>query len=166
MSSFSPFSLVPGKTPPYQCNELPFYTSISFPFFTHVSVSPCSGWLLVLSILTSEWLGKAGQHGMSMGLSGDGLHIKALAAFSLVLLLYWICPFLQAFLWDVGRKVVLGHILGPSRSFHCAFLAVRLLGLGFGLLIQSGLGPQISGPTWAYIQTNKNLLLKKFVKML
>ena len=82
-----------------------------------------------------------------MGLSGVGLRIKMLAAFSLELLLYWICPFLQAFLWDVGRKVVLSHILGPSRSFHCAFLAVGLLSLGFGLLIQSGLGPQISGPT-------------------
>ena len=86
---------------------------------------------------------------MSMGLSGARLHIKVLAAFSLVLLLYWICLFLQASLWDVGRKVVLGHILGPSRSFHCATLAVGLLGLGFGPIIQSGLGPQISGPTIA-----------------
>ena len=97
------FFLVPGKTP-FQGNELPFYTSISFPFFTYVSVSPRSGWLLVLSILTSEWLGKAGQHGMGMGLSSDGLHIKALAAFSLVLLLYWICPFLQAFCEVLGVK--------------------------------------------------------------
>ena len=51
--------------------------------------------------------------------------------------------FFRLFLWGIGRKVVLGHILGPSRSFHCAFLAVGLLGLDFGLLIQSGLGPQI-----------------------
>ena len=48
-----------------------------------------------------------------------------------------------------GRKVVLGHILGLSESFHCASLAVGLLGLGFGPLIQSGLGPQILGPTLA-----------------
>ena len=88
MSSLSPlFFWFPGK-PLYQCHELPFYTSISFPFFTYVSVSHYLGWLLVLSILTSEWLGKAGQQGMSMGLSDDGLHIKALAAFSLVLLSY------------------------------------------------------------------------------
>ena len=80
---------------------------------------------------------------MSMGLSGAGLHIKALAAFSLVLFLCRICPFLQVFLGDVGRKVVLGHILGPSRSFHSASLTVGLLVLGFGLLIQSGLGLQI-----------------------
>ena len=97
------FSLVPGKTL-FQGNELPFYTSLSFPFLTYVSVSPRSGWLFVLSILTSEWLGKAGQHGMSMGLLGDGLHIKALAAFSLMLLLYWICPFLQAFCEVLGVK--------------------------------------------------------------
>ena len=127
-----PFSWFPGRPPLSQCHKLPFYTNISFPFFTYVSVSPCLGWLLVLSILTSEWLGKAGQHNISMGLSGDGLHIKALAAFSLVLILYWICPFLQASPQDVRRKVVLGHILGSSRSSHCASLAVRLLGLGLG----------------------------------
>ena len=87
MNSSPPFFLVPGK-PLSQCHELPFYTNISFPFFTYVSISPCLGWLLVLSILTSEWLGKAGQQGMSMDLLDDGLHIKALAAFSLVLLSY------------------------------------------------------------------------------
>ena len=53
----------------------------------------------------------------SIGLSGAGLHIMVLAVFSLVLLLYWVCPFLQAFSWDVGREVILDYILGPSRSF-------------------------------------------------
>ena len=93
-SIFSPFFLFSlllsfgaSLLPSFQLS-FPFYTSIHFPFFIYVSVSPYLGWLLVLSILTSEWLGKAGQHGMSMGLSGDGLHIKVLAAFSLVLLLY------------------------------------------------------------------------------
>ena len=91
---------------------------------------------------------------MSMGLSGAGLHIKVLAAFSLVLLLYWIYLFIQAFLWDVGCKVVLDHILGPSRSFYCAFLVIGLLGLGFGPLMLSGLGPQISGPTILFYLQN------------
>ena len=31
-----------------------------YTFFTYVSVFPCSGWLLVLSIHTSEWLEKTG----------------------------------------------------------------------------------------------------------
>ena len=66
----------------------PFYTSIYLPFFIYVSVFLDLGYLLVLSIHTSEWLGKTGLYGMSMGLSGAGLHIKVLAAFSLVLLLY------------------------------------------------------------------------------
>ena len=35
----------------------------------------------------------------------------------------------------VGHRVVLGHILGPSRSFYCVSLKIGLLGLGFGPLM-------------------------------
>ena len=82
-----------------------------------------------------------------MGLSGAGLHVMVLAAFSLELLLYWICPFLQAFLWDVGCEVVLGHVLGPSWSCITRPKRLGFIGQGFGPLTQSGLGLQISGPT-------------------
>ena len=47
-----------------------------------------------------------------MGLSGDGLHIKVLAAFSPVLNL----SFPLGVLRDVGHRVVLGHILGPFKE--------------------------------------------------
>ena len=65
---------------------------------------------------------------MSMGLSGDGLHSKVLAAFSPVLNL----SFSSGVLRYVGHKVVLGHIIGPSKGFYCVSLTIGLLGLGFG----------------------------------
>ena len=53
--TFSPFF------PPFLFLPLfPFYTNIYLPFFIYVSVFPDLGYLLVLSIHTSEWLGKAG----------------------------------------------------------------------------------------------------------
>ena len=57
--SFLPFFFFYGVSP-FFLALFPFYTSISFPFFIYVSVSPYLGQLLVLSIFTSEWLGKAG----------------------------------------------------------------------------------------------------------
>ena len=129
----------------------PLLPSLSIPFilmFTSHSSSTCQFFLVWGNYLSYQSIRQGGWEKLdsmiwSMGLSGAGLRIMVLAAFSLVLLLYWVCTFLQAFLWDVGREVVLGHILGPSRSFHCASSAAELLGLGFGPLIQSGLGPQI-----------------------
>ena len=60
---FSPFFLLflfLSRAPLFFSALFPFYTSIFFPFFTYVSVFLCLGWLLVLSIHMSEWLGKAG----------------------------------------------------------------------------------------------------------
>ena len=56
--TFSPFFL-PFPPPPFLA-LFPFYTSIYLPFFIYVSVFPDLGYLLILSIHTSEWLGKAG----------------------------------------------------------------------------------------------------------
>ena len=95
-------------SPPSFLALFPFYTSIRFPFFSHVSVFPCfpyqsscqSGWEKLDSMV---W---------GMGLLGAGLHIKVLAAFSLVLLLYWVCPFLQAFCEVLSVRLFSATLLG------------------------------------------------------
>ena len=61
---------------------------------------------------------------MSMGLSGDGLHSKVLAAFFPCAAPVLNLSFSSGVLRDVGHKVVLGHILGPSKSFYCVSLTI------------------------------------------
>ena len=70
--------------------------------------------------------------------------------------------FFRRFCEMFGRKVVLGHILGPSRSFYFVSLTVGLLGLGFGPLILSGLGLQISGTTIYILNKFKFYFIFKF----
>ena len=94
--SFSPFFFFMGS---------PLSFSPSFPFilvFTSCSSSTCQ-FLLVWGNYSSYQFSrqsvweKLGSMVWGMGLSGAGLHVMVLAAFLLVLLLYWVCPFLQAF---------------------------------------------------------------------
>ena len=130
---FSPFFYFMSDPPFFVSTPFPFYTSISFPFFPHALVFPFlwGRYSSYQSICQNGWE-KLDSMVWSMGLSGVGLYIMVLAVFSLVLLLYWVCPFLQAFLWDVGREVILGHILGPSRSFIARPRRLSLSGRAFG----------------------------------
>ena len=69
----------------------------------------------------------------SMGLSDAGFCITVLAAFSLALPLYRVCPFSPGVLGGAEHKIVLGHILVPLLGFHYASSVIALLGLGLGL---------------------------------
>ena len=133
--------------PPSFCLALfPFYTSICFPFFIYVSVFPCLGQLLVLSILTSEWLGKAGYHGMEYGLVKRWAPRYGVGSFLACTALVLSLSFSSGVLWGVEHEVVLGYILGPLRGSHHTSSAVGLLGLGLGPLTWSGPGFKFQAP--------------------
>ena len=59
--------------------------------------------------------------------------------------------FSSGVLWGVEHEIVLGHILGPSRSFIARPRRLGFIEQGFGPLTQSGLGPQIFEPHNIYI---------------
>ena len=110
--SFSPFFSVFLGSPPL--------SQLSFPF---ILVSPsrssptCQFFLVWSSYSSYQSIRQSGWEKLdsmvwSMGLSGAGLHIMVLAAFSLVLLLYWVCPFLQAFCEVLSVKSSSATFLG------------------------------------------------------
>ena len=101
----------------------------------------------------------------SMGLSGAGLHITVLAAFSPVLLLYCVCPFLQALHEVLNVRLSSAISVALSRTFIWSSV-IKLLGLGFGPLMGNGLGLQISGPTLLVIIIWKKYIYKKGVTKL
>ena len=119
-STFSPFFLLlsllfPG--PSLFSSLFPFilaFNSLSSPtcqFFrvwgnySSYQSSRRSGWEKLDSIV---W---------GMGLSDVGLYVMVLAAFSLVLLLYWVCPFLQAFCEALSVRLSSATFLGLQGAF-------------------------------------------------
>ena len=111
-----------------------FFSSL-FPFilvFTSLSSSTCQFLLIwgnyssYQSIRQSSWE-KLDSMVWSMGLLGAGLHIMVLAAFSFVLLLYWVCPFLHALCEVLSVRSSSATFLGLQG------VALRVLG-GWALL--------------------------------
>ena len=149
-SIFPPFSLslsFPSLSAPSSQLSFPFYTSIQFPFFAYVSVSPCLGQLLVPSIFTSKWLGKAGQHGIGYGLVRCWAPRYGIGSFLICTVLILSLSFSSGIFvsrWARGCPRLRSWAFKP---LSLCILGSRLLGPGLGTLIQNGPGPQISDPT-------------------